>query len=109
MGERKKRIGILLDYLTSEYCENLLDGISSYCKENDIELLIYVIGEIYSSAPGTFNYQYVATTAQIKEANVDGFVIVSGTQMHTMSQKEFLSYLRSFSRSWIYSSERHRY
>ena len=96
MGERKKRIGILLDYLTSEYCENLLEGISSYCKDNDVDLIIYVIGEIHSSAPATYNYQYVATTAQIKEANVDGFVIVSGTQMHTMSQREFLSYLRSY-------------
>ena len=96
MGVRKKRIGLLIDYLVSEYCENLVDGISSYCKDNDIELLLFVIGEIYSSAPKTYNYQYVATTAHIREANVDGFVIVSGTQMHTMSQKEFLSYLRSY-------------
>ena len=96
MGVRKKRIGLLIDYLVSEYCENLVDGISAYCKDNDIELLLFVIGEIYSSAPKTYNYQYVATTAHIREANVDGFVIVSGTQIHTMSQKEFLSYLRSY-------------
>lgn len=96
MEQRKKRIGLLIDYLVSEYCENLLDGISSFCKKHDVDLLLYVIGQIHSFSKETYNYQYVATTAQIKEANVDGFIIVSGTQMHSVSQKEFISYLRSY-------------
>ncbi|MCQ2591601.1 MAG: GGDEF domain-containing protein [Treponema sp.] len=92
----KMRIGLILDYLSSEYSENLLNGIASYCKENNVELLVYTIGEIKSTSEGSYNYQNLAITALIKKENIDGIIIDSGTQLHGMSKKEFLSYLRSY-------------
>lgn len=96
MGRNKRRIGLIIDYLVSEYSENLIIGMDSYCKEKDIDFLLFTIGELHSPSTKTYNYQYVATTAQIRKTNVDGIVIASGTQMHGTSKKEFLSYLRSY-------------
>lgn len=96
MGEKKIRIGLVIDYLASEYSENLLRGISFFCKERNIDLIVFAIGEIKGNSSQTYNYQYVAITSQIKKENIDGIVIASGTQMHGMSKKEFLSYLRSY-------------
>ena len=44
MGEKRKRIAVMVDYLTSEYSEELLAGVSKCCEENDVDLLNLVCG-----------------------------------------------------------------
>lgn len=88
MWEKRKRIAVMVDYLTSEYTEELLDGISRCCKENNVDLLNLVCGELKYNRNGT-SYQYVAITSLIRENSVDGIVFTSGTQMHNVTSDFF--------------------
>ncbi|MBO4534028.1 MAG: GGDEF domain-containing protein [Treponema sp.] len=97
MKRTKIRIGFVADYLNSEYSECLVSGITTCCKERNVELLIYQIGKIkpYITASG-HDYQFLAISSQINEKNVDGMIISSGTQLHGMSKSAYTSYLRSY-------------
>lgn len=96
MKRNKIRIGFVADYLNSEYSECLISGITTCCKEHNVELLIYQIGKIKPNRPSGHDYQHLAISSQINENNVDGLVISSGTQLHGMSKSAFSSYLRSY-------------
>ena len=97
MKRKKIRIGFVADYLNSEYSECLVSGITTCCKEHNVELLIYQIGKIrpdqYASG---HDYQFLAIASQINETNVDGIIISSGTQLHGMGKSAYTSYLRSY-------------
>ena len=90
------RIGFVADYLNSEYSECLISGITTCCKEHNIELFIFQIGKIKPDNFLSYDYQYLAITSLINEQNVDGIIISSGTQLHGMSKAAFTSYLRSY-------------
>ncbi len=90
------RIGFVADYLNSEYSECLISGITTCCKEHNVELLIYQIGKIKPDNTTGHDYQYMAISSQINEHNVDGIIISSGTQLHGMSKAAFTSYLKTY-------------
>ena len=97
MKRTKMRIGFVADYLNSEYSECLISGITTCCKEHNVELLIYQIGKIKPDAKASgHDYQFLAISSQINENNVDGIIISSGTQLHGMSKTAYTSYLRSY-------------
>ena len=97
MKRKRIRIGFVADYLNSEYSECLVSGITTCCKEHNIELLIYQIGKIRPDARREgHDYQFLAISSQVNENNVDGIIISSGTQLHGMSKSAFTSYLRSY-------------
>jgi len=96
MDGKNRRIGLVVDYLTSEYSENLIEGVVSYCKEHDIYPFIFPIGELNNTTLNNYNYQYVAVTSHLKKANIDGIIIVSGQQMHRTSREDFISFLEAF-------------
>lgn len=100
MWEKRKRIAVMVDYLTSEYTEELLDGISRCCKENNVDLLNLVCGELKYDRNGT-SYQYVAITSLIRENSVDGIVFTSGTQMHNVTSDFFTEYAKNFNVPYI--------
>lgn len=94
MGKKRKRIAIMLDYLTSEYSEELLKGISKCCSENDVDSICFVCGELKYKRNG-FSYQYVSINSLIRPNFVDGVVLISGTQMHNITPEEFVEYVHS--------------
>ena len=97
MKRNKIRIGFVADYLNSEYSECLVSGITTCCKERNVELLIYQIGKIKPALTASgHDYQFLAISSQINEKNVDGIIISSGTQLHGMSKAAYTSYLRSY-------------
>ena len=96
MEVKRIRIGFVADYLNSEYSECLISGITTCCKEHNVELLIYQIGKIKPDNYTGYDYQHMAITSLINENNVDGIIISSGTQLHGMSKSVFTSYLRSY-------------
>lgn len=95
MNNNKFRIGLVLDYISSEYADEIVQGVSSYCNEMDMELLIFQIGELRSNYNNN-QYQQAAITSQINKENLDGIIVSSGTQLHAMNKKEFSQYLRSY-------------
>ncbi len=97
MKRNKIRIGFVADYLNSEYSECLVSGITTCCKERNVELLIYQIGKIKPAPNLTgHDYQFLAVSSLVNEKNVDGIIISSGTQLHGMSKTAYASYLRSY-------------
>lgn len=97
MDKRKLRIGLLLDFVTSEYTENLIKGVQTYCQENDIELLLFITGAFDDSntVANGYNYQFAAIMSQINKSNLDGIITNSGT-LHSFSTSSFTSYLKRF-------------
>ncbi|MCR4900952.1 MAG: GGDEF domain-containing protein [Treponema sp.] len=96
MKRNKIRIGFVADYLNSEYSECLVSGITTCCKERNIELLIYQIGKIKPDNGIGHDYQFLAAASLVNEKNVDGIIISSGTQLHGMSKQAYAAYLRSY-------------
>ena len=95
MSDKRYRIAFVIDYIISDYSNILLDGIKSACKDFNIELLIFPIGELHS-VQYAFDYQYVAVTGLLNFSNVDGIIFASGTQMHYLKKSELESYLKSY-------------
>ena len=93
--ESKIRIGLLVDYLESEYSDSLIKGLSTFCKTKGISLYIFFVGEI-KNVDTTFNYQYVAAASFITQNNLDGVVITSGGQFHSFTKEELVSYLKKY-------------
>lgn len=95
MEKRKFRIGLINDYMVSEYSELIIKGIKSACADLDLELLIFPIGELHNiTVP--FDYQYLAIAAFVTKNNLDGIIMSSGTQMHYLSKEELTSWVKSF-------------
>lgn len=95
MESKQYRIGLLVDYINSEYTTTLTQGIKTACKDFNIDLFVFVIGELHNiSIP--YDYQCVAVAALATKKNLDGVIISSGTQMHFVSKEELTTYIKSF-------------
>ena len=90
--EKKVRIGLLIDFLVSEYSEFLIAGVEESCKKVGADYYIFQMGELQNRSQN-FDYQYVAITAFLSKNNVDGLIFVSSTQTHNMSFDSYVSYL----------------
>lgn len=96
MTRKRIRIGLLVDYVISDYTQLILVGIKKACLEQDVELLIFPIAAMHNIKYG-YDYQYIAVTAFLSLNNLDGIIFCSGTQMHYMSKADLVSYLKSYS------------
>lgn len=89
------RIGLLVDFLVSEYSEFLMKGVHECCKKVNAECIIFPMGELNNHAKN-FDYQCVSITAFISEKNIDGIIFVSTTQTHHLEFEAFISYINSY-------------
>ncbi|MCQ2591600.1 MAG: GGDEF domain-containing protein [Treponema sp.] len=95
-SNRKIKIGLLLDYIVTEYSEFLAESVRQCCKRLDLECLVFQIGSLQNHF-GDFEYQNMASTAFLKENNVDGLIFNSATLTHNVDFKTYTSYLNSYS------------
>jgi len=95
MSRDKKRIAVIIDYMTSDYSVIFLAGIKDACADYDLEFLTFPIGEINSFA-GPYDYQRLSITSHIAKCNVDGILIQSSSQMHFITKAELTSYIKSY-------------
>ena len=89
------RIGLLIDYVVSEYAERMIEGVSLACKEKSAELIIFSIGRLQDFSGG-FDYQNAAVASFASSKNLDGIIFISGTLMHSLTKNEVVSYIKSF-------------
>lgn len=89
------RIGLLIDYVVSEYAERIIRGVSLACQERSAELVIFSIGKVQDFSGG-FDYQNVAVSSFVSSKNLDGAIFISGTIMHSLNKTEAASYIKSF-------------
>ncbi len=95
MNNNKLRIGVVFDFIIYEYSELIISGIKKACKNYEVELLIFSMGEL-NDIRSSFAYQNVAVTSFITDKNLDGAIFVSAGQMHFLSKTEVISYIKSF-------------
>ena len=89
------RIGLLIDYVVSEYAERIIRGVSLACQEKSAELIVFTIGKLQDFSGG-FDYQNVAVSSFVSSKNLDGAIFISGTIMHSLNKNEVASYIKSF-------------
>ena len=97
MQDHKLRIGFLSDYLTSEYVDNLINGISNFCAENNIRLFLFQIGDFHKKNPTFTNFEFASVTAFINSNNLDGLIVASSALLHSVNREEYLAILKDFS------------
>ena len=95
VGNHKLRVGLLIDYIYSDYSQYMLRGMQKACLDFDAQLFIFPIGELHN-VQFSYDYQYASAAALVSSANLDGVIFTSGTQMHYMSKADMLSYIRGF-------------
>jgi len=95
MEKNKYTIGLLVDYLVSEYTDGLYDGMAECCRDMDMNMMLFPMSQLGCMSMG-FDYQYAAVTALATEKNIDGVVMTSGTQIHSVTLDTLSSYIRSF-------------
>ena len=89
------RIGLLIDYVVSEYAERIIRGVSLACQEKKVELIVFSIGRLQDLS-GAFDYQNLAVSSFVSSNNLDGAIFISGTIMHSLTKAEVASYIKSF-------------
>ena len=89
------RIGLVIDYVVSEYAERIIRGVSLACQEKSAELVVFSIGKL-QDFNGGFDYQNVAVSSFVSSKNLDGAIFISGTIMYSLSKAEAVSYIKSF-------------
>ncbi len=89
------RIGLLIDYVVSEYAERIIKGVSLACQEKNAELIVFSIGRLQDLS-GAFDYQNVAVSSFVSTKNLDGAIFISGTITHSLSKNEVTSYIKAF-------------
>ncbi len=89
------RIGLIIDYVVSEYAERIIKGVSLACQEKSAELIVFSIGRVQDLS-GAFDYQNAAVSSFINSKNLDGAIFISGTIMHAYNKAEAASYIKSF-------------
>lgn len=95
MKKERYQFALLIDYLVSEYSDLLIEGLKGACREASVDLFILPIGQLHSLFT-PYNYQYPAVTSLVNSNNFDGIIFVSGTQMHSLTKAELISYVKSF-------------
>lgn len=73
-----KKIAVLVHSLTIEYTLSVLNGVTSYCKNKDIKL---VIGQVRSphSNSGIFDFQYWSNANYLFSDEIEAAIIISGS------------------------------
>ncbi len=89
------RIGLLVDYIISEYAERLIEGVSHACQERSVELVVFSVGKI-RDVSGLYDYQNAAVLSFVSSNNLDGVIFISDMLMHSLSKAEVSSYIKTF-------------
>lgn len=95
MENRKKRIGLLIDHLVSEYNEILVQGLIECGRKMKVDMFVFEIGELNNTSDN-YDYQYVAARALVTQNNLDGVIFVSSIQSHYISPEKVLEYVQTF-------------
>lgn len=89
------RIALYTDYVDSDYVQKIHEGAWKFCKEKNVELIEFPAGEINSKT--SHNYQLLSVASHIKNANVDGLIFLSATQLYHTTPDSLHTYINSFS------------
>lgn len=82
------RIGFLIHLMDAGYGKELFDGISMYCQEKGIQLVVFPAHTL-SWPFGKYGYQDSVLLEFIKKNKLDGLIIEAGTQSSFCGKEQF--------------------
>ncbi len=82
-------LGYITSGLETEYNQALIEGVSKFCRDFSMDLLIFASHYPLPTSTGSFYYQKWAITNFINKNNIDALVIPSGGLIHGISKQEF--------------------
>lgn len=82
------RIGFLIHLMDAGYGKELFDGISMYCQEKGMQLVVFPAHTL-SWPFGKYGYQDSVLLEFIKSNNLDGLIIEAGTQSSFCGKDQF--------------------
>ena len=83
-----KNIAVLIHSLTVEYAVQILNGISSYCSDKDVRVMIFQLNDPFATY-GVFDYQNWSAIEYLKSDEIDGVIIIYGSFSMTVSAAYF--------------------
>ena len=89
-----KNIAVLIPSFTIEYSIGILDGIYDYFIDKDVNVII-AHTKFSHSKVSPFDYQYWSSVDYVKAKDIDGYIIVSGLYVSSISMTEFDSIIES--------------
>lgn len=95
MFNGRLRIGVVFDFIVSEYSELIIEGVRKACKNYNVDFLVFSMGTLHDIR-SVFSYQNVSVTAFITKNNLDGAIFISANQMNFLNKAEVTSYIKSF-------------
>ena len=73
----KKRVGVLVNTIYSEYCVSFMEGVDRYCKDNDCSYVLFPLEHGKNS--GIYDYHCDTMMSFLSKNNLDGMVFASAT------------------------------
>ena len=83
-----KNIAVLIHSLTVEYAVQILNGVSSYCNDKDVRVMIFQLNDPFATY-GVFDYQNWSAIEYLKSDEIDGVIIIYGSFSMTVSAEYF--------------------
>ena len=83
-----KNIAVLIHSLTVEYAVQILNGVSSYCSDKDVRVMIFQLNDPFATY-GVFDYQNWSAIEYLKSDEIDGVIIIYGSFSMTVSSAYF--------------------
>lgn len=92
--QQRFRIGLVIHDFGNEYSQELIKGISKFCKENSCDLFLFPIGELCISY-WPFYYQNHSLISLISNKNLDGVIFAAATQCNKLTYEELVDFTKS--------------
>ena len=87
MGDNLKKVALLVQDLDSDYFNFMVEGAERYCKEHNLQLMIFIIrGKNWSH--GSFDYQFYAAIKLVSKGNIDGILLATNTYCQNIPESK---------------------
>lgn len=90
-----KKIGVLVPSFTIEYCYDVLEGICSYFKDKENQVIVAQTKYPHSTTC-IFDYQHWSTVEYLKSKEIDAVIVISGIYCSSIEEEEFKRIISGF-------------
>lgn len=95
MKQRRKRVGLLVNSFEPDYTTPIVSGVSSFCTSHNVQCFVFP-ARSRNWTLGPYEYQYNTLTALFTKENLDVLIVLSTTQLITVTKEELLEQFASW-------------
>lgn len=95
MKQNRKRVGLLVSSFEPDYTSPIVTGVSSFCTSHNLQCFVFP-ARSRNWNQGPYEYQYNTLTSLFTEKNLDVLIVLSTTQLFTVTKDELLEQFASW-------------